>query len=94
MKLLPRALVFAALALFAAPAFAADAPPGFWSGYLDGLLSLLKLVVSPLIDVTIVSESFGPWSYSIGYYLGVLSFAGAGGALAASGEPSADIQWG
>ena len=94
MKLLPRAFVFVAFALFAAPAFAADAPPGFWSGFLVGFLSLLKLVVSRLIDVTIVSESFGPWAYSIGYYLGVLSFAGAAGAVAASSEPGAEIQWG
>jgi hypothetical protein len=94
MKLLPRALVFAALALFAGPAFAADVSPGFWSGFLDGFLSLLKLVVSPLMDVTVVSDSFGPWAYSLGYYLGVLSFAGAAGAVAACGEPSADVQWG
>jgi hypothetical protein len=94
MKLLPRAIVFVALALFAAPVLAADVGPGFWSGYLDGFLSLLKLVLSPLMDVTIVSENFGPWAYSIGYYLGVLSFAGAAGAVAASGEPSADVQWG
>ena len=94
MKLLPRAIVFVALALFAAPVFAADVPPGFWSGYLDGFLSLLKLVLSPLMDVTIVSDNFGPWAYSVGYYLGVLSFAGAAGAVAASGEPSAEVQWG
>ncbi|NLD54356.1 MAG: hypothetical protein GX652_06810 [Burkholderiaceae bacterium] len=94
MKVLPRALVFLALALFAAPAFAADAPPGFWSGYPDGFLSLLKLVLSPVIDVTIVSEHFGPWAYSVGYYLGVLSFAGTAGAVAASSDPSAEIQLG
>lgn len=95
MQILPRALLLAGLALVATPAFAAvDLSPGFWSGFLDGFLSLLKLIVSPLFDVTIVSEHFGPWAYSLGYYLGVLTFAGTAGALAASAEPSADIQWG
>ena len=94
MQFLPRALLFVALALFAGPAFAAGAPPGFWSGMLDGFLSLPKLVVSPLVEVTIVSKDFGPWPYAVGYYLGVLSFAGGAGAVAASGEPSADIPWG
>ena len=46
---------FLALALFAGPALAAEAAPGFWVGYLDGFLSLLKLLASPILDVTPVT---------------------------------------
>ena len=67
--------------------FAAAAAPGFWAGYVDGFLSLLKLVVSPLMDVTLVSADLHHWAYSLGYYLGLLTFAGVAGAIA-SHEPA------
>jgi hypothetical protein len=73
---------FAALLFFTGPAFAGASPVGFWVGYVDGFLSLLKLVVSPFMDVTLVSAYFGRWTYSLGYYLGVLTFAGLAGAVA------------
>jgi hypothetical protein len=79
-----QAAAFVALALFAGPALAADAAPGFWMGFLDGFLSLLKLLLSPFVDVAIVTDDFGPWVYTIGYYAGVLSFAGSAGAAASS----------
>jgi hypothetical protein len=86
---------FVALALFAGPALAADAVPGFWTGFLDGFLSLLKLLVSPFIEVTIVAERFGPWAYAIGYYSGVLAFAGVAGLAASSTEAGpAEVRWG
>ena len=86
------ALLFLAIvALFALAdpvqaAEAAGAAAGFWSGFVDGLLSLFKLLLSPFLDVAIVGD-VGTWSYTAGYYLGVLVFVGAAGA-AASGEAS------
>jgi hypothetical protein len=85
---------FLALASFAGPALAAEAAPGFWTGFLDGFLSLLKLLASPFVDVTIVTDDFGPWAYTIGYYLGVLSFAGSAGAAASSADAiPAQVRW-
>ena len=77
-------------------AFAAEPAPGFWAGYVDGFLSLLKLVVSPVMEVTLVSEAFGQWGYSLGYYLGLLTFAGLAGALASreSGNEEEEVRWG
>jgi hypothetical protein len=92
---LAKVLAFLALALFAGPALAADPSVGFWTGFLDGFLSLLKLLVSPLIDVTVVSKDFGPSGYAVGYYTGILSFAGAAGAASFPTEPDrVDIRWG
>jgi hypothetical protein len=92
---LAKALAFLALAMFASPALAADPSVGFWTGFVDGFLSLLKLLVSPLIDVTVVSEDFGPWGYAVGYYAGILSFAAAAGAASFPTEPDrADVRWG
>jgi hypothetical protein len=73
---------FAALLFFTAPAFAAEPALGFWAGYIDGFLSLLKLVASPLMEVTLVAADLGHWEYSLGYYLGLLTFAGLAGAIA------------
>ena len=73
MKQVLQVAAFVALACFAGPALAADAEPGFWAGLTDGFLSLLKLLVSPLLDVTIVPEDFGRWAYAIGYYVGDLN---------------------
>jgi hypothetical protein len=84
---------FAALLFFTGPAFAGGSAAGFWMGYVDGFLSLLKLVVSPFVDVTLVSAYFGRWTYSLGYYLGVLSFAGLAGA-AASVDTGYSVQLG
>jgi hypothetical protein len=90
-----QAAAFLALALFAGPALAADSVPGFWTGFLDGFLGLLKLLMSPFIEVTIVSERFGPWAYAAGYYSGVLAFAGTAGLAASSTEAgSVEVRWG
>jgi hypothetical protein len=90
-----RILAFLALALFSAPVLAAEPGAGFWGGFLDGFLSLLKLVVSPVMDVTIVGDDFGPWGYTLGYYIGVLAFAGAAGAAASSSDPATrEAEWG
>ena len=95
MKHVLQVVAFIALALFAGPALAADALPGFWTGFMDGFFSLLKLLASPFIDVVIVTEDFGPWAYAIGFYAGVLAFAGAA-ALAASSDDGeiAELRWG
>ncbi len=85
---------FAALLLFTIPAFAAHPDPGFWPGYLDGFLSLPRLIVSPVVDVTIVREHLGPLGYTAGYCLGLLSFAAAAGALAAVETGQEEIRWG
>ena len=95
MKHVLQLVTLLALALFAGPAFAADVDPGFWTGFLDGLLSLFKLLVSPLMNVTIVAEDFGTWAYAIGYYLGVLTFAAMAGAAASSADTGTEeIRWG
>ena len=81
------------LASVSSPASAAEsavAVAGFWSGFIDGFLSLLKLLLSPWLDVTLVADHFGAWGYAIGYYLGVVAFVGAAGAAASSENPEAD----
>jgi hypothetical protein len=91
---LPKALAFLAFALFAGPALAADPSVGFWTGFADGFLSLLKLLVSPLIDVTVVAKDMGPWNYAAGYYAGILSFAATAGASSFPAEPDrAEVRW-
>lgn len=95
MKHVLQMVAFIALALFAGPALAADALPGFWTGFLDGFLSLLKLLASPFMDVVVVTKDFGPWDYAIGYYGGVLAFASAAGMAASSGDGgAAQVRWG
>ena len=58
--------------------------PGFWEGLLDGFLSLLKLLASPFVNVVVVDAGDHLFSYDVGFYVGVLLFAGAGAAAAAS----------
>ena len=60
--------------------------PGFWEGILEGFLCLPKLMASPFADVTLVDPSDHPFGYNIGFYAGVLLFAG-GGAAASSSTP-------
>jgi len=63
--------------------------PGFWEGLLHGFLSLLKLMARPFVDVAIVDAGNRLFSYDIGFYVGVLLFAGVGAAAAAS-SPDTD----
>ena len=63
--------------------------PGFWEGLVHGLLSLPKLLVSPFLDVVLVSPGSHPPRYDIGFNAGVLLFASGGAALAAS-TPTTD----
>jgi hypothetical protein len=58
--------------------------PGFWAGLMDGFMSLPKLLVSPFVDVVLVDPGAHPLVYDIGFYAGVLLFAGAGAAAASS----------
>ena len=96
MKNLLQWMAFLVLALFAGPVLAAE--PGvatFWNGFIDGLVSLVKLLLSPLFDVTLVAEDFGTWGYRMGYYLGVLTFAGMAGAAASSeAAQTGEVRWG
>jgi hypothetical protein len=78
-------LAFLVLASVAGPAVAAEAVGGtFWSGFIDGFASLIKLLVGPLFNVALVADDFGTGGYTVGYYLGVLTFAGVAGAAASS----------
>jgi hypothetical protein len=80
-------LAFLVLASFAGPAVAADVAGGtFGAGFIDGFSSLVKLLASPLFDVTLVPEDLGMRTYTLGYYLGVLAFTGVAGAAAAGSE--------
>jgi hypothetical protein len=73
------------LAIYAGPAEAAGGyTPGFWVGFEDGLLSLLKLMASPLADFTLVDSQADSWAYKVGYGLGVVTFAAAAGTAASS----------
>lgn len=63
---------------------------GFWIGFGDGLLGLLKLVASPLVNVTVFDRSAQNWLYDLGYFGGVFTFA-VTARLAAS---SADTEFG
>lgn len=68
--------------------------PGFWSGFGDGLLSLLKFLASPIADVTIFDGDAKNRFYDVGYCVGVLTFTGAAGAAATSTEvESTRSQW-
>jgi hypothetical protein len=63
-------------------------------GFADGLLSLLKLIASPLADFTLVDSATGRWTYKVGYGVGVLTFAAAAGAAGAPAEAEAShAQW-
>jgi hypothetical protein len=55
--------------------------PGFWAGAADGFLALIKLLISPVVPVSIVDPAAN-WYYTAGYYLGVLIFAGSAGMAA------------
>ncbi len=85
--LLPLWAALAALAPFSVEAAALTYDIGFWGGFADGLLGLLKLLISPVVSVSIVDPAADSWTYTLGYYLGVLTFAAAGG-MAASAAPS------
>jgi len=61
--------------------------PGFWSGFGDGFLALLKLLVSPIYSVTLVDTSAEGRLYDVGYYLGVLLFATFAGFSASPAQP-------
>ena len=89
-------LAFLVLSLFADPVFAAGPEVAtFWTGFIDGFVSLIKLLLSPLLDVTLVAEDFGAWGYRMGYYFGVLAFAGMAGAAASSEAAQAgEVRWG
>lgn len=91
-KSLLLALAFVMLASFAAPAMASTAIMAtFWTGLVDGFLSLLKLLVSPLFNVVLAAEDFGTWGYRVGYYIGVLMFVGVAGATASPGVREAEF---
>jgi hypothetical protein len=61
--------------------------PGFWSGFSDGFLALLKLLVSPLYSVALVDTTADTRLYDVGYYAGVLIFAALAGFAASPAEP-------
>ena len=64
-------------------------------GTVDGLVRLVKLLLSPLLDVTLVAEAFGTWKYRMGYYSGVLTFAGHGsGGRSLRGCATGEVRWG
>lgn len=86
---LPVAGVAIVLVLAAGSAEAAGMAysPGFWSGFGDGFLALLKLLVSPLYDVTLVDTRADAGLYDAGYYLGVLLFAAFAGLAASPAQP-------
>ncbi len=76
------------LAMHAGTAEAAlDYGPGFCAGLGDGFLSLLKLLVSPVFEVSILDRSNAQSGfYVFGYYLGVIVFALAAGTAASPGR--------
>ena len=63
---------------------------GFWIGFGDGLLGLLKLVASPLVNVTVFDRSAQSSLYGFGYFVGVFTFA----VTARLATSSADTEFG
>jgi len=88
MKQLARLSALFLFAIYAAPALADTAAyaPGFWAGFVDGFMALLKLLASPLIQVALVDAGAHALAYDIGYYGGVLTFAASAAAAASSTE--------
>jgi hypothetical protein len=65
--------------------------PGLWTGFWDGFVSLLRFLISPLLDVSVFDHNgAGSGLYVIGYFTGVLGFALAA-ASAASAERNASV---
>lgn len=75
--------------LYAVPALG-DSAAGFWSGYADGLLAVVKLLASLVVEVDVVADGSVRWSYKVGFYLGLLSFAVAAGLMAGQGRRISD----
>jgi hypothetical protein len=64
------------------PPHAAIASPGFWSGFLDGMLILFSFIGSLFIDVRIYAyPNSGVW-YDFGFLIGVAVIFASGGASA------------
>lgn len=85
-----RVLIAALVVLWVSCAGAAENAPayvGFWSGFGDGFLSLLKFMASALLNVTIYDTHAQSWLYDAGYCTGAISFALSAGAAAFSAEP-------
>jgi hypothetical protein len=67
------------------------AEPGFWVGFVDGALGLIKLLISPLVQMTIIKGDVQSGWYEAGVYLGALSFAGTAGLAAAPADARATM---
>ena len=78
-------VVFIALQASSAEAAVVN-PPGFWAGLGDGFLSLIKLLVSLVANVTLFDREARSLSYDIGFFLGVFGFAGLAGAVDSASE--------
>jgi len=79
-------LVFVSVGLFIvlhATSAVAAAPSslGFWAGLGDGFLSLVKLLANLIVNVQLFDREARNLSYDVGFFLGVLGFAGLAGAL-------------
>jgi hypothetical protein len=88
-RLIPLLVLFCPLAGEAATFVGSN--PGFWAGFVDGSLGLLKLLLSPLLQVTIIQADAQSWWYDAGVYTGALSFAAAAGMAAAPAEKVASF---
>lgn len=51
---------------------------GFWAGFADGFLVVLKLVASVFADLSIYDRSNAQSLYHLGFYLGAVAFIGIG----------------
>jgi len=79
-------LVLAACATQPPPA-AADAP-GFWLGFVHGLIAPFSLIASLFRDVRIYAyPNAGGW-YDFGYYLGIVGALGGGVTITVRTRPS------
>ncbi len=66
------------------PAAVATTSAGFWSGLVDGFMSLPRLLANLVVDVPLIEPGAHLLSYDLGFYAGVLLLTGAGAAAASS----------
>jgi len=57
--------------------------PGFWLGFLHGVIAPISLIASLFYDVRVYAFPNSGWWYDLGFFLGIAGAAGGGAKYAA-----------